>query len=287
MQSYKTDLKLANARFEDQRKKLSKVSSEHGKEKQAFESKEKQYLAEIRKKDGTIKNLQDRMQESQFRMGKKPQATPINSMEVTGEILRNGPSCYTNATSDFLEMINNTDSSSFEKLKTENRDMRAALFDLQSMMTEIVNIRKAVMERSLGGIDYEDSHFLTELKQELFRVSSQSMSTNTLVELRENMKRFRAFMDKIDSYKFRSSIDSNFKSQDDQDIDEIKNIKRLKDLLSKSGPSPQKTTGTWWRTRTSCCRRPSTAQRRSRLCLTSRRGTACWTRAGWRRPRSS
>lgn len=85
-------------------------------------------------------------------------------MEVTGEILRNGPSCYTNATSDFLEMINSTDNSSFGKLKTENKEMRAALFDLQSMMSEIVKIRKAVIERSLGGISYEDSHYLTELK---------------------------------------------------------------------------------------------------------------------------
>lgn len=36
------------------------------------------------------------------------------------------------------------------------------------------------------------------------------MSTNTLVELRENMKRFRSFMDKLDSYKFKSSIDNGY-----------------------------------------------------------------------------
>ena len=47
------------------------------------------------------------------------------------------------------------------------------------------------------------------------------------------MKRFRNFMDKIDSHKFKMSLDNEFEADENRDIDEIKDIKRLKDLLSK------------------------------------------------------
>ena len=59
------------------------------------------------------------------------------------------------------------------------------------------------------------------------------MTTNTLQEMKENMKRFRNFMDKIDSHKFKMSLDNEFEADENRDIDEIKDIKRLKDLLSK------------------------------------------------------
>ena len=163
--SLKNELKVSAAKLEDQKKKFNKSISDLSKEKAIFDNKEKQFLADIRKKEGAIKNLQDRIQENQFKAQKKasPQ-TVLNSMEVTGEILKNGPNIYTNATGDFLKMINDSESGSFKKLKEDNEGMRLALFELQSMMSEIVKIRKAAIERTLGGINFDDSHFLTELK---------------------------------------------------------------------------------------------------------------------------
>jgi len=231
--SLRSELKTYGSRIEEQKKRSAKTLSDLTREKASFDNKEKQFLAEIRKKDSTIKLLQDRLQSYQLKTQKKAVQPIINSIEVTGEILKSGPSFYTSSTGDFLKMINETDSSNFEKLRKDNHQLREALFELQSMMTEIVNIRKAVLERSLGGISYEENHFLTELKQELFNASGITMGKSTLLELRENTKRFKSFMDKLDSFKFNINLDQSFGGEDDREIEDIKNIRRLKDLLSK------------------------------------------------------
>ena len=41
-------------------------------------------------------------------------------------------------------------------------------------------------------------------------------------------------MDKVDSHKFKMPIDQAYQFEADADIDEIKNVSKLKDLLSKN-----------------------------------------------------
>lgn len=51
--------------------------------------------------------------------------------------------------------------------------------------------------------------------------------------VKENVQRFKRFMDKVDSHKFKLPIDQAYQFEADADVDEIKNMGKLKDMLSK------------------------------------------------------
>merc|ERR1712087_850527 len=55
--------------------------------------------------------------------------------------------------------------------------------------------------------------------------------TDTINVVKENVQRFRKFMDKVDSHNFKIPCEKAFIFEADSDIDEIRNIGKLKDLL--------------------------------------------------------
>lgn len=111
--------------------------------------------------------------------------------------------------------------------------MREQLAEMNQMMDDIVKIRKAVIEQKLVEIDRQDEQgIIVQIRQELLNLKDSDMEISSLTTLRENMKRFKEFMEKVDSVGFGTPLGKSFQFEQEADIDEIKNLKRLKDLLS-------------------------------------------------------
>lgn len=111
--------------------------------------------------------------------------------------------------------------------------MRGQLLEFGNMMEEIVKVRKAVLERKLVEAETGDSKFLIEIKAELLNLKDTDLQASSLEAIKENMKKFREFIDKVDSANFSLPIEKAYQFYPDADIDEVKNIRKLKDLLSK------------------------------------------------------
>ena len=60
----------------------------------------------------------------------------------------------------------------------------------------------------------------------------KKVGKETLDILQENIKRFKDFMKKMDSY--NKDFESEFNEENDPDIEKIKPLKNLKNLISKN-----------------------------------------------------
>lgn len=132
-----------------------------------------------------------------------------------------------------MNFCNETTREQFNALRKENDSMREQLNELNMMMDEIVKVRKAVVERKLLDSDPQDNKVMIQIKQELLNLKEGDLEISSLKAMKENMRRFRDFMDKIDSLNFNMQLDKAYQFSPESDIDEIKNIKKLKDLISR------------------------------------------------------
>ena len=229
LQNLRASLKNEEAKLINMKKKFNQEKIELQRETANFGNKEKHFQAELRKKDNMIKSAQDRLSMLQ---SKQMASNNVSHIVIGGDIDPPGSKFYGGSHNDFQSLISQSEANTFDSLKKENDVMRNSLAELQSMMVEIVKIRKSVCERTLGNLEMSESQFLTDLKKELFNLQSDPMTTGTLVEMRSNIKKFRTFMDKLDSFKFSVPLNQAYKFKYDSDIDEIKNINKLKELLS-------------------------------------------------------
>lgn len=122
----------------------------------------------------------------------------------------------------------------FEALRKENDSMREQLAEMNQMMEDIVKVRKAVIERKLVEMEApEEQGVIVQIRQELLNLKDADMEASSLTTLRENMRRFKDFMERVDSVSFNTPLGKGYQFEPDADIDEIKNLKRLKDLISR------------------------------------------------------
>lgn len=111
--------------------------------------------------------------------------------------------------------------------------MREQLAEMNQMMEEIVKVRKAIIEHKLVEMEApEEQGMIVQIRQELLNLKDSDMEASSLNTLRENMRRFKDFMERVDSVSFNTPLGKGYQFESDADIDEIKNLKRLKDLIS-------------------------------------------------------
>ena len=131
-----------------------------------------------------------------------------------------------------MNFCNETTREEFEGLKKENELLREHLAEFSGMMEEVVKVRKSVLERRLSEPEAGESKFLVGIRNELYSLTEADMHQSGLSGLKDNIKRFREVMDKIDSANFGLPLDKAYQFSPGADIDEIKNLKKLKDLVS-------------------------------------------------------
>lgn len=212
----------------DRKKNFQIKEKEFESEKAVWDSKFKHWNNENKKKDNIIKGL------GSIHTNPGKDTTVVNSMEVIGEVTRPGPRFYgpADAYAEFMSFCNEATREEFSTLRRENDAMREQLAELNQMMTEIVKVRKSIIEaRMQDNDDAGASSILTSIRQELLSLKEGDMEQVSLAILRENMKKFREFIDKVDSTVLGFPVDKAYQFQSDADIDEIKTIKQLKDLL--------------------------------------------------------
>ena len=123
----------------------------------------------------------------------------------------------------------------FEALRKENDSMREQLAEMNQMMDDIVKVRKAIIERKLIDSDQsEETSIIVQIRQELMNLRDSDMEISSIATLKENMRKFKEFMERVDSFNFGTPIGKSYQYESDADIDEIKNLRRLKDLISIS-----------------------------------------------------
>lgn len=120
----------------------------------------------------------------------------------------------------------------FDNLRRENESMREQLADVNVMMEEIVKVRKSVLERKIQEGEHSGNQILVQIKNELLNLKGADLESSSLAVLKDNMRKFRDFIDKIDSANFNMPLDKAYQFNPDADIDEIKSLKKLKDLIS-------------------------------------------------------
>lgn len=130
----------------------------------------------------------------------------------------------------------------FEALKKENESMREQLAEVNQMMDEIVKVRKSVLERRIQDSEHIDNKIMVQIKNELLNLKEADLESSSLAVLKDNMRKFREFIDKIDSANFNLPLDKAYQFNPDADIDEIKALKKLKDLVSRPIFDLKKTT---------------------------------------------
>lgn len=127
----------------------------------------------------------------------------------------------------------------FEALRNENDAMRQQLADINTMMEDIVRVRKAVMDKKLVEFEAnqeESSGVICQIKKELLNLRNSDIELSSLSQLRDNMRKFKDFMDKVDSINFGMPSDQGASFQfnpEHSEVEEVKNIIKLKDLLCK------------------------------------------------------
>ena len=140
---------------------------------------------------------------------------------------------------EFMSFCNSKTREEFDKLKSENEHMREYLSELHSMLNEIIKVRKSVIERKVADSDSFDNKHLLQVKNELLGLKEADMEGTCMAAIRENLGRFREFMEKVDSAHFNTPLEKAYQFNADADIDEIKNIAKLKELISTHA-SPRK-----------------------------------------------
>lgn len=213
----------------DRKKIFQTKEKEFENEKAIWDSKYKHWSNENKKKDNIISRLSSM---SNPNLGKD--TTVVNTVEVIGEVTRPGPRFYgpADAYAEFMSFCNDATREEFTTLRRENDAMREQLYELNQMMTDIVKVRKSIIEAKIQDADESSPNsILTSVRQELFNLKEGDMEQVSLAILKDNMKKFREFIDKVDSTVLGFPIDKAYQFHSDADIDEIKAVKRLKDLL--------------------------------------------------------
>ena len=233
VKSYKGNVKKLEKKIQDQRKIVQSEKNEMEREKLMYANKEKKYQNEARKREKKVEMLKEKLISLQEKQ-KQGNAVVMNKYEKKGtmDAKNSSGSIYTSAQTDFLELVANTDNKSFEKIKDENQILRTALRELQGMMKEVIKSRKEVIEKNLGDLELEEEDDVTSIREELFNLKGVPLTTGTLIEVRENIKKFRQFMEDLDVFKLKNMNSSNNitglpgeKKSLDQYSDLIKNFK--------------------------------------------------------------
>ena len=210
-ESKRDKIKQLENKILSQRQIINREREKMEKEKTAFQNKEKQFLNALKKKQGMIKGLQDKLDRfgdarNSMNFG-SARSSPkdsivINDAEKISAVMKSGPTIYSEASGDFMKLLSDKQISLFDKLKKENGVLRSALKELQGMMFDIVEFRKLQFGAGASSeySDYEDSvdqaGELKELKGELFNTQGTPMTAHTLMEVRDNVKKFKTFLDK-------------------------------------------------------------------------------------------
>lgn len=134
---------------------------------------------------------------------------------------------------EFLSFCNEKTREEFDNLRRENEAMREQLAEVNTMMDEIVKVRKCVLEGKLSESEHHDNKVMIQIKNELLNLKEADLESSSLAILKENMRKFREFIDKVDSANFNLPLDKAYQFDPDADVDEIKSLKKLKDLVSK------------------------------------------------------
>lgn len=114
--------------------------------------------------------------------------------------------------------------------------MREQLFQLNQMMEEVVRVRKSIMDRRL--VETEDgagdgNEIIFQIKKELMNLRDKDLDLSSITLLRDNMKRFKEFMERSDSFSLVPRPDQSYRFENDLEHEDLKNIKKLKDVLSR------------------------------------------------------
>lgn len=141
-------------------------------------------------------------------------------MELTKKLASSGPDIYSTATDDFVKMISENDKKSFDRLKKENFMLRTALKELQNMMVDVVNMRKEISKQRLESVEFDEDLNFRHVKDELFNIQGTPLSTNTLMDIRNNITKFKSFCQKFDEMKLKVF-------QNSENLSEFQNFSNL------------------------------------------------------------
>lgn len=213
----------------EKKKNYANKLAEFEAEKSTWDNKYKQFGNELRKKDNVIKKYTE-MVENPI----PKDSRVINGIETIGDLSKPGNKFYSSNEphAEFISFCNETTRDQFNALRKENEHMREQLTEINQMMEEIIKVRKAVVERRLYDNDGQENKVMVQIRQELLNLREGDLEVTGLQAIKENMRRFRDYMDKVDSATFGLPLDKAYQFSPDSDIDEIKNIKKLKDLIS-------------------------------------------------------
>lgn len=225
-----TKVKKLENEMAEKKKAYDNRLAEFEAEKSTWDNKYKQFGNELRKKDNVIKKYTEMLENP---LSKDTRA--INGVEVIGDLTRPGSKFYgpNEPYSEFMSFCNDTTRDQFNSLRKENDHMREQLSEINQMMGEIIKVRKAVVERRLYDQEGQENKVMVQIRQELLNLRESDLEVSGLQAIKENMKRFRDYMDKIDSANFGIPLEKAYQFSPEADIDEIKNIKKLKDLISR------------------------------------------------------
>lgn len=243
MQQMMVKIKGLESNLGEERKKAGGQKLDLAKEIKVWQAKEHQFVNELRKKELLLQSIQDRMRHV---TEKENSHYFRNTLEMSQQLIKNGPNFYDgNANSEFTQLIGQNNQNIQAKLKSENRLMRESLHEIQNSMSEIMKTRTELLRVRFGDegkgesdeakMDTENTGAqesgLVELRKELLSLRLEDGKTETINVVKENVLRFKKFMDKVDSHNFKIPCEKAFIFEADSDIDEIRNIGKLKDLL--------------------------------------------------------
>lgn len=133
------------------------------------------------------------------------------------------------------ELVTNSASIITTQQQQEINTYRSYFQKMSKVLIDIVKVRKSILERKIEEQEVKQlgTLFLTDLKQELFELDLEKMSNCLLPELQNNLFKFRALMDKIDSYNFNTDLVKNveFDPVEELEIEEIKKVSKMKEFL--------------------------------------------------------
>lgn len=221
--------KRLESELAERKKTFSTKQTEFENEKATWENKYKLFNNELKKKDNVIKKY------SEISGTSAKEGNVVNNIEIVGEFTKPGGKYGTSEPyAEFMSFCQSSTREQFEALRKENDSMREQLAEMNQMMDDIVKVRKAVIEQKLVELDKpEEQGIIVQIRQELLNLKDTDMELSSLTTLRENMRRFKDFMEKVDSVGFNVPLGKSYQYEPETEIDEIKNLKRLKDLLSR------------------------------------------------------
>lgn len=206
-QNLKEKIKELKSKYDENSKNFEDFKKSEFHSKSVLSKKESSLVQELKKRDTEIEHLkskinsQSTLAKSQIQtkeFAKPTEFTVINDHAAKSDLFANG-GIYHGPAKDFMEFTQKNEIKSFESLKEENKSLREALSEIQQMMLEIAEHRMDVVS-SIYRKDYdlERSPNLASLKTELFSLNTHQLSKHTLVEIKNNICKFKEFMLNMD-----------------------------------------------------------------------------------------